>query len=198
MATIEAVLLNGGAGRRIGGRKGRLLVQGEPMEERIARLLSGCGYPVTVLGRPIRTATVCLPDVQPLAGPLAALAHFRPSGEFVFLCACDLPAFEAEIVSWLAPRIRTSDAVLPVVRGRLQPLVALYRATSLATIPPLVAAGERRLMAWVRGLSYQTIPEEELPRPERLWSANTRAEFEDTLRRAGLESSPPDTIHEVQ
>jgi molybdopterin-guanine dinucleotide biosynthesis protein A len=198
MATIEAVLLNGGAGRRMGGQKGLLRVQGEPMEERIARLLRESGYPVTVLGRPIHAAAVCLPDNQPLAGPLAALANFRPSRELVFLCACDLPAFEPEIVSWLALRIGTSDAVIPILRGQLQPLAALYRATSLATIPPLVASGERRIMAWVERLSYRTIPEDGLPRPERLRSANTPAEFERALREAGLDAGPPGAGHEVQ
>jgi len=197
MMAIEAVLLNGGAGTRMGGQKGRLRVGGEPMEERIARLLEDGGYPVTAVGHRVAAATACLTDERPLEGPLVALAHFRPRREYVFLCGCDLPAFEIEIVRVLAERIGDAEAAIPAVGDRLQPLAALYRAESLTAIGPLVASGERRLMAWVARLDAVTVPECEFPRPACLRSANTPAELAAILAEAGLgvgEPAPDDGL----
>lgn len=149
---IEAALLTGGASRRMGADKAKLLVDGEPLAQRIARLLMESRIPVTVLGREPLLGCAFIADPEDFAGPLAALARFTPSGEFVFVCSCDVPEFSPDLISDLRSQISKSEAAVPVVDGRLQPLCALYRASAFAKAADLARDGEKRIMRWIDSL----------------------------------------------
>ncbi|MFI5385343.1 MAG: molybdenum cofactor guanylyltransferase [Fimbriimonadales bacterium] len=149
---IEAVLLTGGASRRMGEDKSRLLVDGEPMAVRIARLLAGRGIRVTVSGVEALEGRAFLPDREQHGGPLLALSRFEPSSELVFIVSCDVPGFDPAVVEILADHLGDSDAAVPELEGRLQPLCALYRSSALKVAEKLVHGGERRVMTWLERL----------------------------------------------
>ena len=154
---IEAVLLTGGASRRMGQDKSKMLVQGEPLGARIARLLVWAGYPVTVCGREPLAGHSFLADASEFAGPLVALSQFRATREFVFVVSCDLPGFDPRIVGRLADELGGKDAVIPSREGRLQPLCALYRSTAFPIAAELVGKGEQRIFAWVDRLRVREV-----------------------------------------
>jgi molybdopterin-guanine dinucleotide biosynthesis protein A len=152
---IEAVLLTGGASRRMGQDKAKLLVEGEHLAARILRLLREAGITVTTCGRePVGTEPF-LKDTEEFAGPLAALAEFQPQTDLVFVCSCDLPGFDASIVTRLCEELGDGDAVVPQTDGRLQPLCALYRASAFQVVRELHGAGEKRIMSWLGRLEYR-------------------------------------------
>src|SRR5690349_7725088 len=119
---IEAVLLTGGASSRMGQDKAKMLVHGEPMAARIARLLSESGIPVTVCGREPLDGCSFLADDAAFQGPFVALSRFEPRAPFVFVASCDLPGFSASVVELLRARIADRDAAIPVMEGPMQPL----------------------------------------------------------------------------
>ena len=97
MRQVAGVLLTGGASRRMGTDKARIVVNGETLAARAARVLSAVCDPVIEVGPSVSG----LPAVQedpPGAGPLVALlAGVGALGNprTVVLLACDLPFVEA-------------------------------------------------------------------------------------------------------
>lgn len=151
----------------MGVDKAHILIEGEPIGHRIARLIASVGVPVTVLGREPIVGFEFLEDAEDFEGPLVALSRFQPSREFVFVCSCDLPGFHPGLAGLLAQEIGPKDAAIPVVGGRLQPLCALYRAVSLVGARRLVEMGERRVMRWIDSLEVQSVT-----LPDERWAVN--------------------------
>jgi len=178
---VEAVILTGGASRRMGQDKASLLVDGVPLAERIVSSLLRAGVPVTVLGRSPIEGAAFLPDAEDFSGPLSALARFKPSAGTVFLTSCDVPLFDVELVGVLARQLNESEAVTPVIEGYRQPLSALYRASAFDRLPALIAQGKRSMMAWLDSLDVDEIDEAGIVRagldPRCLASANTPEEL---------------------
>ena len=157
MIDIEAVVLTGGASRRMGTDKAKLLVAGETLAARIAGLIAAIGIPATIAGREAIDDHAFLRDREEFAGPLAALSEFDAMAEFVFVASCDLPGFDARLISHLADRIGPHEAAVPVSAGRAQPLCALYRASAFGAARVLAASGERRVMKWLEALDWVSV-----------------------------------------
>ncbi len=159
MDSLEAVVLAGGASRRMGQDKSRLLVGGEPILERLVRLLAASGLQVTVLGGREVSGAAFMPDATAFAGPLTALADFTPSREFVFVVACDVVRFHPDVVLGLRQSLGASSAAIPLVEGRAQPLCAVYRASAFQLAKTIRAEGSTRLFDWVDRLDAHMIDE---------------------------------------
>lgn len=142
----------------MGSDKASLDVFGERASDRIVRLLRSLDLMTTVLGPSGQ------PDPTPGAGPLFAIADFKPSAEWVFVASCDMPLFDPRVVSLCMDSRAAADAVLPIIDQRIQPLCGIYRATAFAIAARLVENGERRIMAWVENLEVMLIGEAEFLR----------------------------------
>ncbi|MGY5123299.1 NTP transferase domain-containing protein [Streptomyces nigrescens] len=145
----DAIVLAGGAARRLGGAdKPALSVGGRPLLDRV---LAACPPAATTVvvgpARPATRAVVHTLEDPPGGGPLAALdAGLRhTTAPTVLVLSADLPFLTAATVrSLLAAATRTAGAAGPgelsaprdgaMLRdasGRDQPLVAVYRAEPL-------------------------------------------------------------------
>lgn len=169
----------------MGEDKAAILIDGVPQAQRIAGSLQALGMPVTVLGRdPIRGHGF-LRDADEFAGPLSALARFDAIADAVFVCSCDLPLFDANIVSTLSAALGDKDASAPMVNGFRQPLCALYRSIAFAKIPDVLAQEGACAMRWLDSLSHATVGEDQLAAsgldPQCAQGANTKEEFERML-----------------
>lgn len=78
-----------------------------------------------------RIARDLLPHRGPVGGLAAGLAVAR--GAWAFVCGCDSPLLRTELVAGLFDHASSGiDVVLPVVGGRAEPLLALYRTVAMA------------------------------------------------------------------
>lgn len=143
------VVLAGGLGRRIGGHKTMVQLDGRPMLH----------YPLAVLHAVLgEVVVVCkehtpLPDLgdmapiwcepetefHPLVGVAAAL---HSAGRPVLVCAGDMPLVTADVVTAIvsAAQAGGAAAVVPRAAGRLQPLLALYRPEALPVLDAMDAS----------------------------------------------------------
>ncbi|MBV6459459.1 MAG: Molybdenum cofactor guanylyltransferase [Fimbriimonadaceae bacterium] len=141
-------------------------------------------YPTTILG------PGGVLDADPGAGPLAALAAFLPQADGVFVVACDVPLFDGRLVELLLAQAGAAEAVVPVVKDRLQPLCGLYRASAFTRLQAIHASGERRLMSWLEALNLRSVNEAELAaaglNPLCPLSANTPEEWRELLIAGGI------------
>lgn len=124
---MAGLLLTGGASRRMGTDKARLVLNGESLAARAARVLSTVCDPVVEVGPGVSGLPAVQEDPSG-AGPLVALlagvgALGRPRS--VLLLACDMPFVEPPLLELLADRPGWGT-VIPVVEGRFQYACARY------------------------------------------------------------------------
>lgn len=179
---VEAVLLTGGKSSRMGEDKSLLIIDGRPQGERIAWELLRHDVPVTVLGQLPIYGCSFLKDEEEYAGPLGALSRFAPQADAVFVASCDLPLFDARIVSLLGDRIGDHQAAVPEVNGYRQPLCALFRASSFEKLSDLDG---QCAMGWLDALDTVVVPEEDIRTagidPNSAQGANTKEELKALL-----------------
>ena len=146
---VASLLLTGGASRRMGRDKANLPVDGTTLARRTAALLER----VTALALEVGPGTSGLSATSevPLGGgPLVAIAAggraLRERGHLgdALVIACDLPLVTEELLRFLAD-YDAPGSVMPVVAGRVQPLLARWGERHLDLASLLVARGERSL-----------------------------------------------------
>ncbi|MFE9608132.1 NTP transferase domain-containing protein [Streptomyces sp. NPDC006012] len=134
----DAVVLAGGAARRLGGvDKPGLRVGGRSLLDRVLAACATARRTVVVAGpRPTARPVRWVREEPPGAGPVAALdAGLRhTAAEYAVVLSADLPFLAAATVDGLLTALVSSGAEGALVTdadGREQPLVAAYRTSAL-------------------------------------------------------------------
>jgi molybdopterin-guanine dinucleotide biosynthesis protein A len=200
-----AVILCGGASRRMQLEKASLPIGDETLLERTARLI-GAAVPldhmVIVAARQQRLprlpeAIAITRDAEDHAGPLTALAAglaALPSDvKLAFACGCDAPLLRPAVIAFLLDRLEasTADAVVPVDPERLYPLVAAYRVSCVGMLEQSLRAGESSIHRALRSrpIDLCELPIDALrsidPQLESLAACNTPRDYAAVLSRAG-------------
>jgi molybdopterin-guanine dinucleotide biosynthesis protein A len=149
----------------MGRDKADLVVAGERLADRGARVLSAVCHPVLEVG-PGHSPLDAVGDEQPGAGPLAALVagaaalQTRGHDGEVVLLGVDLPFVEVPLLELLA-RQSAAETVVPFADGRRQPCCARYAPAALDTAARLVARGERSLQGLLAAVPVVELAEAE-------------------------------------
>ena len=164
---LAAVVLAGGASRRMGRDKATLPYLGGTLLEYVLKVVKQRCAPVFVIAAPGQQipsvdAEVLRDDVRGV-GPLVATGRgLRAVAEAglprAFVCAVDMPFLDPVLIDLLvaASRNLTADVVLPW-DGRDHFLAGLYRTSLVDRINELVAAGERSMVALANSVETQRI-----------------------------------------
>ena len=135
IADCTAIILAGGDSQRMGSDKASLLLGEQTLLQRVITTMQQI-FPQVIISvrqpRPdINLPQVC--DEQLNAGPLAGLVAglSRVNTPWAFAVACDMPFVETAVVELLGKRRSNYQAVVPVVQGHPQPLVAFYASSCL-------------------------------------------------------------------
>jgi molybdopterin-guanine dinucleotide biosynthesis protein A len=154
---IAGLLLAGGASKRLGRDKARLVLPGsrQTLAKNARSILEAAGLPVIVAARDRERAEMLLAgctavDDGPGLGPAAALlgAHAAYPDHALVALACDMPLVPPDLLR-LLPEI-AGDWVVPAW-ARMEPLCALYRPKALEALARRVGAGRFDL----RGLAAE-------------------------------------------
>ena len=168
---MGAVILAGGASKRMGSDKAALAWNGESMLGRVTRVVAERCDPVLVVASAKSPAYLGLSeehpgteqirwvtDEKPGAGPLAGLARGLAAAaeagrDVAFVCATDMPLISVEMIDELLRGLSDADdAVIAVDSQRAHPLAGVYRTRVAGTLADLVQTGERRMLAAVDAL----------------------------------------------
>ena len=172
MTQVSAVVLAGGASRRMGVDKRRIEVGGRTLLELAVDIVGSVADDVVVATRegddlaPAVAASAgarACADRRPRAGPmggleagLAAAAH-----EVVLVVASDMPFVSPAVLALLATEARArpeSDVVVLEGENGPAPLLGAYRRSALGVVSALLDAGERRMSALLAGARCHVIP----------------------------------------
>jgi molybdopterin-guanine dinucleotide biosynthesis protein A len=144
------VLLTGGASLRMGLDKATLVLAGETLAQRAARVLSAACNPVIEVGSGATSLPCAREDPAgegPLAGFLAGADTLAlASDAMVVLLACDLPFVDDAVVRMLVEH-PANGSVVPTVEGRKQYVCSRWTAAAIASARVAFAQGERAMRA---------------------------------------------------
>lgn len=134
-------------------------------------------------------------DLYPRSGSLggiysglAAAAH-----QLAFLAAADMPFLSPGLIRNLANQAAGSDAVVPVIEGRPEPLHAVYRKTVLRPARQRIRRRELKVAPVFDAVSTIWVSEQQLrrhdPNLRSFWNLNTPDDYERALALAGSQGS---------
>jgi len=154
---ICGVVVCGGASSRMGSDKARLDLSGRGLLERAVAQLDGvAGRVVLACGPRERYGDLGLERVLdagegggPIAGIVAALAAVQ--AEWFCVVACDMPRLAPVILERLLARAEADglDCCLFESRRGVEPLCAVYHRRCLEPMRAALAAGRRRVVAFL-------------------------------------------------
>lgn len=156
--TIAGIILAGGEGRRIGGRKPFRPLLGRPMIEHVLDRVSPqvSKLWLSARGNAEQLAQFELPVLEdrpgpgggPLAGIVAGLDAAAAEGfEALAVFACDVPFLPDGLVARLTRALSSAGAsgVVVSVSGRLQPTIGLWRTDARGALAAELNAGRCKL-----------------------------------------------------
>ncbi len=164
---VTGAILAGGKSLRYGRNKALETFRGKSLIERAVASLSGFGDPVLVIANDVlpylhvRATLVqdVVRDQGPLGGVFTALL-FSPH-DWVFLKATDMPFLVEELARKMSSLKEGCDAVVPILNGRPEPLLAIYSRRCLAPIAAALEKGERKVTSFYRKVKVKELPEKE-------------------------------------
>ncbi|MFC7678635.1 molybdenum cofactor guanylyltransferase [Paenibacillus sp. GCM10028914] len=187
---LTGIILAGGSSRRMGCDKAMLPVGGVSSIKRAQRCLEevcdevlisvNTSNPYDFTG--LRTVEDMYTGKGPMAGLHACLRASRT--EWNVVAACDMPFVSTAIIHGLLREVSSSggkvsksgstgeaksdetplNAVIPVMDGQIQPLLALYHRDVLASLENRLKRNELRMKEWLGDLNILYISVEELSR----------------------------------
>ncbi len=186
---VTGVILAGGASSRMGRNKALLEVDGTPMITRTYRTLAGLFHEVVIVTNspldydfiPCRKVPDIYPGFGSIAGLHSALTH--SSTAHTFVTACDLPFLEPAIIRHLCDmRIGDYDTVVPLSKGGLEPLHAVYASACKDVFENAILQGERKIIDVLGRMNIRQATAEEVQsvggRTTSFFNVNTPEEYE--------------------
>lgn len=176
---VAGIILAGGASRRMGANKALLSLNGESLIERTVRCLEQvCGRILLSVNDPdsFRNLGVeCVPDRYPGQGPMAGIHAALTASDRTWniVAACDMPFISPALLGALLRLAESGhghgdsasaeqEAVIPVIQGRMHPLLALYRKETAAGLERRLQEGRLRMTDWIEELDALLVPEDQL------------------------------------
>jgi len=201
-----AVVICGGASRRMGRPKAWLPFGGELLLQRVVRLVGEAAAPIVVVAAPgqdlpplpagVAIVRDPIPGRGPLQGLAAGLAALPVGVDLAYATATDGPFLATGWVARLAELIGDQHAAVPRAGGFLHPLAALYRKSpALAAIEALLRADRLRTTGLIEALRTRIVEPEELadidPGLRTLCNLNTPEDYARALAEAQSGLIPP-------
>ena len=195
MAKPIGLVLAGGRGRRMGRSKGDLIVEGQGLALRAARVLQPLCRGVLISLRPDAPnpapGFAVVEDPPPEGrGPLAGIhAAFEATAEAdLLVLACDYPRVEMDLLERLLERAADPAdlVVLTDETGRLHPLVGLWRRGMALAVAQALESGCYRVGSLLERDGAQRLGPAEFPEIDlgrALVNLNLRADL-DSLDRS--------------
>ena len=194
--SITAILLAGGAGRRMGGEdKGLLKLKDKPLAEWVLARIKPQVDEILISANRNLDAYVTfgypvLPDkTEGFAGPLAGIARglLDAKHELILSTPCDTPFLPDDLVARLKAALDqgNDDMVIPLVGDNPQYAICLMHRRVGGNLAVFLAQGGHRVQEWQAGLKCAQVDFSDaapffvnLNRPEQLTA------LEDRLKRA--------------
>jgi molybdenum cofactor guanylyltransferase len=150
---VTGIVLAGGKSSRMGVNKAFIEFGGKRLIEATVECLKSLFPEVLIIANDpplytylgVKVTSDLIPDSGSLGGIYTGLS--AASYPACFFVACDMPFLNAELIKFLVREAEGWDAVVPRVRGELQPLHAVYAKSCLPLMKESIDASVLKI-AW--------------------------------------------------
>ena len=159
---IQAIILTGGRGNRLGGQdKGLIEVHGKRLIDYVSNVIYHQVDNIMISANRHKeiyqkTGFQVIEDTigdyaGPLAGILSALQTMNKD-ELLFCCPVDMPVLSEHIVSDLYKELERQQADICCVQTgeRIQPLIAIMRTRVIASLRAYLESDQHKVMSWIK------------------------------------------------
>ncbi len=188
---MDAIILAGGENRRFRAHKALAEIQGRRIIETSAELLVRHFTTVYIstntpelffyLGLPL------IGDIVEERGPISGIySSFVSTGASeLFIMACDMPFIKSEVIDLIVNKFDAQDAVIPMHKGLLQPLLGIYSRCLVPRLAARIRQHNKAMWDLVKGMKVQVVPEEEIlrvdPEGRSFVNINTHEEYRNLI-----------------
>jgi len=166
------IILAGGRGSRMNGAdKARLIVDRRCLLDRQVETMRRWFTEVIIVAGPHRcyeySGVKQVFDERPDCGPLMGLYSglHASSHDLNFVAACDMPYISDKLIELLmnsAVDNKTADAVVPLVKGFHEPLLAVYHKNVLPGVKDSIDSGQLKMISFYEKINILDIPEDKI------------------------------------
>ena len=166
---ICGVILAGGKSSRFGTNKAFAQLDGICMIERVEKVMRSLFRKLIIVADASEQYEYLGHEVfqdiikgsGPLGGILTALSV--TDAKAVFAVACDMPFINKSLASYMCSlRHDIIDAVLPIIKGRPEPLFAIYSTGCLKLIKNTLSEGNFKIMDFLSFIKVRYVEEDEI------------------------------------
>ncbi|MCR4432586.1 MAG: molybdenum cofactor guanylyltransferase [Caldiserica bacterium] len=166
---VSTIILAGGQGKRLGRSKATLPFLGKPLLEWVIKRVELLSYEILVISDdqtlPMHhPKTRIIPDIFPARGPLGGLYTGISSSktQLAFAFGCDMPFLNRTLLLHMVEIVPGFDAVVPRLKGKVQPLHALYSRECLPAFKSDLEKNLLKLTLALSNLHVRYLEEEEI------------------------------------
>jgi len=140
MIIMTGIILSGGKSRRIGENKAFLKIGEKYIIQMVVESLKSVVEKIIVVtDNPYRYKFLrvkIVKDIIPGKGSLGGIytGLFYSKDYYNFICGCDMPFLNPDLVRFMRSTIKDNDVVVPVVGGFLEPLHSIYSKRCIGVI----------------------------------------------------------------
>ena len=169
LSDITGVILAGGKSRRFGSNKALAFLQGKPLIQHVADIVSSVfNDSLLVTNTPGQYDFLNIPmirdryqDMGPLAGIHAALLQISTPRAFVV--ACDMPNLSPELIQYMCNiNEQDYDVIIPWLEKGQEPLFGIYHKKSLAVIDSYLQQKDCQIIKALEDLQVRRVSEQEI------------------------------------
>lgn len=148
---LTGIILAGGKSERIGKDKRFLRLNGTYLIDYSIQTLSNITSAIIIASGKEQFAYkgfTCIQDITQIEGPIAGLipALIYMHTPYAIVLPCDMPFVPKALFSFFISLIKEPiNIIIPVISGRLQPLVGIYSKLLIEELYPFVKTGESSL-----------------------------------------------------
>ncbi len=164
----SSVILAGGENSRMPVLKAFIEVNGQRIIERNLDVLQQLFSEVSIVtNQPGLYTYLDLPmlgDVYDTRGPMTGIvtALLNVSNPWVFVSACDMPYINKSVINYMTSQRKGVDAVVPLVKGKSEPLFALYSKQILPSMEKALLGGRKSLRDFLKSKRVKYITSAEV------------------------------------
>ena len=169
MDKITGIILAGGKSQRMGKEKASLkigktylieVIAGKIKDffEEIILIITNDSFKYQFPG--VRVVTDVVPGKGPLGGIYTGLLVSQ--SKYNFICACDMPLLNLNLLKFMVSQINENDAVIPIIKGFDEPLHSIYSKSCLPAIKYQLQTGDLKIKNFFPRIKCKYIPEDKI------------------------------------
>ena len=182
MEKIAIYILAGGKSSRMGTDKGLMLFGGKPMIQHVLDTVSILTSTISIVSSNKNYQTFGYPVIQDLIvdkGPVGGIytALSDSSAKLNIILSCDTPFVSLRLIQKLIDTSVDVDICIPSFKGKIHPLIGVYKKKSTATFKICLDSNVLKLMTVNQKLNTVIIEVEKEFKEKEFLNINTKNEL---------------------